>query len=171
MFSNWKWPDIEGLHDFKGTLIHSANWPKDFDYTNKSVAVIGNGSTGIQIVPAIQPRESSMSKIFPSSSSYTCVDVQKLHHFVRTPTWVVPPRIQTMAKFGASADILADINVDEQENFTPGQIETFKKDPEFYRKFVKAVEKDVNGNFPIVRLPSSTVPSPANDCRLVDDEG
>ena len=24
--SRWKWPDIEGLHDFKGTLIHSADW-------------------------------------------------------------------------------------------------------------------------------------------------
>ena len=24
--SRWNWPDIEGLHNFKGTLIHSAQW-------------------------------------------------------------------------------------------------------------------------------------------------
>jgi cation diffusion facilitator CzcD-associated flavoprotein CzcO len=24
--NNWKWPEIEGLHDFEGTLLHSANW-------------------------------------------------------------------------------------------------------------------------------------------------
>lgn len=28
----WKWPDIKGLHDFKGTLCHTARWPKDLDH-------------------------------------------------------------------------------------------------------------------------------------------
>ena len=45
-----------------------------------------------------------------------------------------------MATFGASKDILADIEIDEQENFTPEQIRKFKEDPDFYKKFVKAVE-------------------------------
>lgn len=26
ILNNWKWPDIEGLHSFKGKLLHSANW-------------------------------------------------------------------------------------------------------------------------------------------------
>ena len=26
ILNNWKWPDIEGLHDFQGKLLHSANW-------------------------------------------------------------------------------------------------------------------------------------------------
>ena len=29
--NQWKWPDVPGLHDFKGTLLHSANWDEDFD--------------------------------------------------------------------------------------------------------------------------------------------
>jgi len=53
-YSKWKWPEIEGIHSFKGDLIHSANWPKDFKYSGKKVAVLGNGSSGVQIVPAIQ---------------------------------------------------------------------------------------------------------------------
>lgn len=46
---------MEGLHDFQGALIHTAAWPKEFDYTDKTVAVIGNGASGVQLLPAIQP--------------------------------------------------------------------------------------------------------------------
>lgn len=52
--SNWKWPSIPGLHDFNGDLVHSANWPETFDYANKTVALIGNGSSGVQILPEVQ---------------------------------------------------------------------------------------------------------------------
>jgi cation diffusion facilitator CzcD-associated flavoprotein CzcO len=52
--SKWKWPEIPGLKNFKGDLLHTANWPKDFEYSGKRVAVIGNGSSGVQVVPAIQ---------------------------------------------------------------------------------------------------------------------
>lgn len=45
---------MEGLKDYKGTLIHTARWPKDFDHTNKAIAVIGNGATGIQVLPELQ---------------------------------------------------------------------------------------------------------------------
>jgi len=57
--SNWKWPQIPGLHDFKGELIHSADWPEKFEYAGKKVAIIGNGSSGVQILPALQPGEQS----------------------------------------------------------------------------------------------------------------
>lgn len=52
--SSWKWPDIEGLNSFKGGLYHTANW-KDHEFQGKTVAVIGSGSSGIQIVPQLQP--------------------------------------------------------------------------------------------------------------------
>jgi cation diffusion facilitator CzcD-associated flavoprotein CzcO len=52
--SNWKWPDVQGLNDFQGSLIHTAQWPKDFDHTGKTIAVIGNGSSGIQVLPELQ---------------------------------------------------------------------------------------------------------------------
>uniref|UniRef100_A0AC34R7S8 Cyclopentanone 1,2-monooxygenase n=1 Tax=Panagrolaimus sp. JU765 TaxID=591449 RepID=A0AC34R7S8_9BILA len=44
-------PDWKGLNIFKGTICHSSFWPKeDFDVTNKNCAVIGTGSTGVQII-------------------------------------------------------------------------------------------------------------------------
>jgi cation diffusion facilitator CzcD-associated flavoprotein CzcO len=29
--NEWKWPNIEGLHSFKGKLLHSANWDSETD--------------------------------------------------------------------------------------------------------------------------------------------
>lgn len=42
-------PKINGLHDFKGTLLHSAHWDETAVYKGKRVAVIGTGSSGIQV--------------------------------------------------------------------------------------------------------------------------
>ena len=41
--SRWKWPDIEGLHDFKGTLIHSADWKVN---AGNESAEDGDGTSG-----------------------------------------------------------------------------------------------------------------------------
>lgn len=63
------WP---GLEDFKGIKFHTARWDHDVDLTNKRVAVVGVGSTSVQIVPSIQPT------------------VKHLYVFQREPGWVVP---------------------------------------------------------------------------------
>lgn len=89
VLNEWKWPEIEGLHSFQGTLLHSANWEDQFDpkvrdscrlvlvpranrchLQGKSVAVIGAGSSGIQIVPALEPAVKSMD------------------HYIRGRTWI-----------------------------------------------------------------------------------
>ncbi|KAK4864375.1 hypothetical protein LT330_009902 [Penicillium expansum] len=64
------WPDIEGLLSFRGKLLHTSIWDNTYDWSNKRVAVIGNGSSGIQCVVAMQPK------------------VAQLVNFVRNPTWV-----------------------------------------------------------------------------------
>ena len=53
--NKWKFPDIPGIEDFEGKMMHTANWQQDVEYKGKKVAVIGNGSSGIQIVPNLQP--------------------------------------------------------------------------------------------------------------------
>lgn len=44
----WHWPRVPGLTDFKGHMVHSAVWDHDYDYTGKTVAVIGNGSSALR---------------------------------------------------------------------------------------------------------------------------
>lgn len=85
VLNSWKWPDIQGLHDFKGKLMHSANYEEGYDLSGKKVAVIGCGSSGVQIVAAIQGK------------------VDKLYHWVRSPIWITAGFAQTWAaKNGAN---------------------------------------------------------------------
>ncbi|GME64939.1 hypothetical protein AJ79_09812 [Neofusicoccum parvum] len=73
ILNKWKWPAIDGLHSFKGKLLHSAAWDSSVDLEGKTVGLIGNGSSGIQVLPAITP----MAK--------------RVVHFIRQPTWIAPP--------------------------------------------------------------------------------
>src|ERR1700687_689154 len=45
-----RYPNIKGLNDFSGAVMHSARWDHNVDMTRRRVAVIGTGSTGVQIV-------------------------------------------------------------------------------------------------------------------------
>ncbi len=65
-------PDIAGLKDFSGPVFHSARWDHSVALEGKRVGVIGNGSTGVQIVSAV-------SKV-----------AGKLVHFLRSPQWIMP---------------------------------------------------------------------------------
>lgn len=69
---------------------------------------------------------------------------------MRSPVWIAPPRLQVLATTKATG-ILNQIELDEYANFTLRQIEKFKSDPDFYQKFVNAIEQEINTNFPIVR--------------------
>lgn len=46
-------PSLPGIEAFKGPVIHPQNWPKDLDYRDKRIAVIGSGATAVTLVPAL----------------------------------------------------------------------------------------------------------------------
>lgn len=45
-----RYPDIPGLDSFEGAAFHSARWDHDVELRGKRIGVVGNGSSGIQIV-------------------------------------------------------------------------------------------------------------------------
>jgi cation diffusion facilitator CzcD-associated flavoprotein CzcO len=45
-----RYPSIPGLEDFAGSVFHSARWDHDVTLRGKRIAVVGTGSTGVQIV-------------------------------------------------------------------------------------------------------------------------
>lgn len=47
--------------------------------------------------------------------------------------------------------MLKEISLDAKENFVPEQIQRFEDDSDFYKRFVKGIEKDTSGNFRVVR--------------------
>lgn len=64
-------PTLEGETDYKGTIFHPQFWPKDLNYRNKRVVVIGSGATAVTIVPV-------MAK-----------DAAHVTMLQRSPTWMV----------------------------------------------------------------------------------
>lgn len=71
-YNNWRWPNIPNRELFKGTMIHSASWPDVDNLTGRTAILIGNGSSGIQILPSILEK------------------VDKIYVMLRSKTWVTP---------------------------------------------------------------------------------
>ena len=46
-------PEFAGTGNFKGRIVHPQQWPKDLDYKEKRVVVIGSGATAVTIVPVV----------------------------------------------------------------------------------------------------------------------
>lgn len=67
-----KLPDIEGVDDFAGTVIHTAQWDDSVPLEGKRVAVIGTGATAVQLIPQIAKKASALTV------------------YQRTPIWVTP---------------------------------------------------------------------------------
>jgi len=66
-------PDVPGRGDFAGEQYHTGLWPSaPVDFAGKRVAVVGTGSSGVQVIPAIVG------------------DVASLTVYQRTPNWCTP---------------------------------------------------------------------------------
>jgi cyclohexanone monooxygenase len=48
-------PDLHGIEHFEGRIVHTGAWPEELDLNGKRVGVIGNGSTGNQVISAVAP--------------------------------------------------------------------------------------------------------------------
>ncbi len=72
LFANPKIPQFEGRDSFEGRIVHPSAWPQELDLEGKRVAIIGNGSTGVQILGTIART------------------AKQVHVFQRTPQWISP---------------------------------------------------------------------------------
>jgi cation diffusion facilitator CzcD-associated flavoprotein CzcO len=66
-----KTPTYPGQERFGGEIIHSAVWPKHkVDFTGKRVAIIGTGSSGMQMTPVIA-RQAAHLTVFQRTPNYS----------------------------------------------------------------------------------------------------
>ncbi len=63
-------PAFKGLASFAGEVLHSAQWPHvPIDFTGRRVAVIGTGTSAVQIIPTIAPQAKSLI-VFQRTAAY-----------------------------------------------------------------------------------------------------
>lgn len=125
VLNSWKYPDIPGIDLFKGKLMHSAKWDATYDLTGKTVAVVGGGSSAVQIIPAIRPK------------------VKKLVPFLRSPTWITQG-------FGAKYAAPGGTNF----KYSPTEVERFKEDPKGYVQYCRDIEGELNKRFTLMHYDS-----------------
>lgn len=70
LLSTAKLPNIPGLDEFQGEICHTSAWREDFDLTDKRVGILGNGSTGVQVITDIASRVKSLVS-FQRSPQYS----------------------------------------------------------------------------------------------------
>jgi 4-hydroxyacetophenone monooxygenase len=59
-FNKPKIPNINGTDRFQGPNFHTAAWPEGIDLAGQRVAVVGNGASAMQVVPAIVDQVASL---------------------------------------------------------------------------------------------------------------
>ena len=126
VLNNLKWPDIPGIDEFKGKRMHSARWDHNYDMTGKRVAVLGGGSSAVQIIPSIQPK------------------VGKLFAFLRSSVWVT-------TGFGAKYAGPGGTNF----KYSKDQIDEFVTNPEKHEEYSRDVEGELNKRFTLMHLKST----------------
>jgi 4-hydroxyacetophenone monooxygenase len=72
LFSTPRIPNIEGIDTFSGTVFHSTAWDHSCSLRGKRVALVGNGSTGTQMLRHIAEEAASVAV------------------YQRTPQWIAP---------------------------------------------------------------------------------
>ncbi|KAK2762350.1 hypothetical protein FQN54_001360 [Arachnomyces sp. PD_36] len=121
VLNKWKWPVIEGLHDFKGILCHTARYDPQTELEGRRVAVIGTGSSGIQVTATIASQ------------------VSKLYTWIRSPTWVTAGFAQSHA--GPNGENFA---------YTAEQKKAFRENPLEYLNYSKEIENELNQRFKFI---------------------
>jgi cation diffusion facilitator CzcD-associated flavoprotein CzcO len=91
-----RYPDIDGLDTFEGSLFHSARWDRAAKVDGARVGIIGTGSTAVQMVSALTDRVATLSL------------------FQRTAQWIMPQENPAYtdnerAAFGADRENLAEL--------------------------------------------------------------
>ncbi|KAK5136660.1 hypothetical protein LTR08_002313 [Meristemomyces frigidus] len=121
VLNHFKMPDVPGLQDFKGKLMHSAAYEEGYPLEGKRVAVVGAGSSGVQIVANISKKAAH------------------IFHWIRSPIWITAGFAQTWA--GKDGSNFA---------YTPEQLKYLEENPEKYLEYRKQIENELNQRFKFI---------------------
>ncbi|KAM0750614.1 cyclohexanone monooxygenase [Meredithblackwellia eburnea MCA 4105] len=121
LLNAWKWPTIDGLHDFKGNLMHTACYDRSVNLDGHRIGLIGVGSSGVQVLPALQPT------------------AKHITHFIRSKTWITP---SFASKFAGPNGTNFDYSEEDKQKF--------RDDPAGQRTYARDIELELNKRWKFV---------------------
>ncbi|KFZ16841.1 hypothetical protein V502_04873 [Pseudogymnoascus sp. VKM F-4520 (FW-2644)] len=132
--NEWKYPDVSGIHDFKGTLTHSAHWDNNINWEGKRVAVIGSGASAVQLTPELAKGSKSLAV------------------FARNPTWVIPNILDADPVHPSGMKAAAA----GKHCYAEEEMALFRNDPELFLKYRKKLEAGLILLFPVFQRGTPT---------------
>ncbi|KIW82108.1 hypothetical protein Z517_05135 [Fonsecaea pedrosoi CBS 271.37] len=126
--NKWKWPAIEGISSYKGILAHSANWDTSIDWQGKKVAVLGTGSSSIQMVPHLAKGAESLTV------------------FARNMTYIAPQVASDAQKIDENSQPAAAVG---KHYYIEAEKQRFRTDAEFHLQYRKRLESALTEMFPM----------------------
>ena len=99
-------PQISGIGNFAGQVIHPQFWPQDFQSAGKRIVIIGSGATAVTLVPALAGAGANVTMLqrtpswyiaLPSSDSFA----NRLRRFLpeRWAYWLIRARNNRLQEF------------------------------------------------------------------------
>ncbi|KAI0343446.1 FAD/NAD-binding domain-containing protein [Trametopsis cervina] len=134
VLNHWEWPNIEGMDLYKGKIIHTADWylePEGPAWNNRNVAVIGYGSSALQVVPALLPH------------------ANHIDNYVRGGTWIGPGSARTVLERYSDGNTGNHIYTEEEKR-------NFREHPEKLIEHRRELDDLLNGSH-LVTLAASPV--------------
>ncbi len=92
-------PQITGMENFNGKVMHSAHWDHDFSLTNKKVAVIGTGASAIQFVPEVAKQVKSLH-VLQRSAPYILPKPDRAYSVFEQSLLKIIPGFQKLRRLG-----------------------------------------------------------------------
>ncbi|KAH6699806.1 cyclohexanone monooxygenase [Leptodontidium sp. MPI-SDFR-AT-0119] len=126
--NKWKWPAIDGLSEFEGKLAHSAHWDNTIDWIGKRVALIGTGSSSIQMAPHLAEGSTSLTV------------------FARNCTWISPPIAPDSQKIEPGSEAPATAS---KHHYIEAEKNRFRQDKSIFLDYRKNLESEVARMFPL----------------------
>lgn len=88
IFGEQSLPAIPGMERFTGRVVHTSGWDHDYDLSGRRVALIGNGSSGVQVMPALARRANSLT-IFQRTAQWIGPIENLRREFTPEERWLV----------------------------------------------------------------------------------
>lgn len=109
---------VPGIEAYKGDKVHSGNWRKNIDLRGKRVALLGYGSSGVQLAPNVLP------------------SVSKLYTWFRNRAYMLPSPYPELLYDGQGTNFYYN---EEQKNLL--------QDPDVYLTYRKTLDDGSNRRF------------------------
>lgn len=90
-------PELPGLQDYLGRLVHPQQWPADLDYAGRRVIVVGSGATAVTLVPAMAEKAAHVTML-QRSPGYVMSLPRRDELANRLVRWLGPRRGYALAR-------------------------------------------------------------------------